>query len=235
MKKVFLWHLHLMLVLTILFPAGTIAAACFGYRFQLFSVPGFAAVIAVISVCTVVLDCWLGVQLESKILSVLLAVIVPASLINALFLIFACSRIEVVAYGFLSAVCCCFLSIRHGKPAELKLAILVLSALMILPISFLSFLFFLFSDLAQNTVVQTISSPSGIYYAEVIDSDQGAMGGDTLVDVYHTRSSLNLFLFTIEKKPKCVYVGNWGEYENMQIYWQDDSCLVINSAEYRID
>ena len=31
------------------------------------------------------------------------------------------------------------------------------------------------------------------------------------------------------------YFGEWGEFENMQNYWKDDNCLVINSVEYRIE
>ena len=98
---------------------------------------------------------------------------------------------------------------------------------------FISFIFLTFGNIGQNTVVQTIESPNGEYYAQVIDSDQGALGGDTLVDVYQ-KSGINAFLFKIEKKPQRVYWGDWGEFENMQIYWKDDNRLVINSVEYEI-
>lgn len=67
----------------------------------------------------------------------------------------------------------------------------------------------------------------------MIDSDQGALGGDTLVDVYE-KSAINAILFKIEKKPQRVYSGGWGEFNNMQIYWKDDECLKINSTEYKI-
>lgn len=65
-----------------------------------------------------------------------------------------------------------------------KIVSLVLSALMVLPIGFLSFIVLIFGDIGQNTVVQTVDCPSGEYYAQVINSDQGALGGDTFVDVY---------------------------------------------------
>ncbi len=116
----------------------------------------------------------------------------------------------------------------------LKIIALVLSALMVLPIGFISFIFLIFGNIGQNTVVQTIESPSGEYYAQVIDSDQGALGGDTLVDVYKN-GGINAIIFKIEKKPQRVYFGDWGEFKNMQIYWESDDCLVINSVEYSIE
>ncbi len=91
-----------------------------------------------------------------------------------------------------------------------------------------------FGNIGQNTVVKTVSSPSGKYYAQVIDSDQGALGGDTHVDVYQ-ECGINALLFRIEKNPRRVYFGDWGEYENMKIYWKDDNCLVINSVEYEME
>lgn len=67
----------------------------------------------------------------------------------------------------------------------------------------------------------------------MIDSDKGALGGDTLVDVYE-KSGINAILFKIEKNPQRVYFGEWGEFNNMQIYWKDDECLMIDSTEYKI-
>lgn len=64
---------------------------------------------------------------------------------------------------------------------------------------FFDFIALIFGNIGQNTVVQTVESPSGKYYAQVIDSDQGALGGDTLVDVYE-KSKINAILFKIEKE-----------------------------------
>ena len=223
----------LLFALTILYPAGVIITACFGYRFTLISVSAFAIAIAVLSVCIVVLDLICKNTLENNTIRILLAIITPFSLINAVFYIFECSQIWVIASVLLSAGCCCYLTVKYGKPSALKVVALVLSALMILPICFFSFIAFIFGNISQNTVVQTIESPSGKYYAQVIDSDQGALGGDTLVDVYQD-CGINALVFKIEKKPQRVYFGEWGEFNNMQIHWKDDNCLVINSVEYEI-
>lgn len=234
MKKAVSILMCLLFVLTILYPAGVITTACIGYNFELISISAFAVALAALSVCVIVLDLLCKNTLENKVIRILLAIITPLSLINAVFYIFECPQIWVIASAFLSAGCCCYLTVKHGKPLSLKIITLVLSALMLLPIGFFRFIALIFGNIGQNTVVRTVESPSGKYYAQVIDSDQGALGGDTLVDVYQD-CRINAILFKIEKKPQRVYFGDWGEFENMQIHWKDDNCLVINSVEYEIE
>ena len=79
----------------------------------------------------------------------------------------------------------------------------------------------------------SVESPNETYYAEVIDSNQGALGGNTFVDVYENKG-LNAIIFTISKKPQRIYQGDWGEFEYMAISWKNDHCLVINSVSYEI-
>ena len=233
MKKAVSILMCLLFVLTILYPAGVITTACIGYSFELISVSAFAIALAALSVCVIVLDLICKTTPENKVMRTLLAIITPLSLINAVFYIFEYPQIWVIASVLLSASCCCYLTVKYGKPMSLKTVTLVLSALMILPIGFFSFIALIFGNIGQNTVVQTVESPNGKYYAQVIDSDQGALGGDTLVDVYQD-CRINAILFKIEKKPQRVYFGDWGEFNNMKIHWKDDNCLVINSVEYEI-
>lgn len=106
---------------------------------------------------------------------------------------------------------------------------------MVLPIGFFSMAVLLFGNIGQNTVVQRVELPSKQYYAQVVDRDQGALGGDTLVDVYE-RNGINMtFFFQVKKKPQRVYVGDWGEYESMEVHWKNDKTLMINSMEYTIE
>jgi len=232
-KKAISVLMCLLFALTILYPTGVIVTACFGYRFTLISISAFSVALAVLSVCIVILDLVFQEPPESAAIPILMAILPPLSLLNAAFYIFACPQGWVIANVFVSAACCCFLAVQYGRPLLPMIVALVLSALMIIPIGFFSFIALIFGNIGQNTVVQTVESPSGKYYAQVIDSDQGALGGDTLVDVYK-KSGINLILFKIEKKPQRVYFGEWGEYNTMQIYWKDDRCLVINSVEYII-
>lgn len=220
----------ILFVLTILYPVGAALAACLGYRLEPVSVSFYAFLIGVLSVCVLVLDRKQGSTDGHSVISVL---ITPFSLVNAALCMITCPEIPVIICVLLSVGCCFFLTARYGKPVVMKNIALVLSLLMALPISFLGYILLIFGNLGQNTVVQTVESPSGTYYAEVIDSDQGALGGDTFVDV-HSKDRLHAVLFTIEEKPQRVYIGNWGEFETMQIHWEDDDCLVINGVEYEI-
>lgn len=231
MKKTISSSIYLLFALTILYPAGTIISACFGYRFMLFSVPGFVAVLAILSVCIVVLDLIFKIAVDNNVSRILLAIITPLSWINAMYLLN--NQIWNVAIVLVYVGCCYYLSVKHGSPRTLKVLTLVLATILALPICFFSVIALTIGPFGQTTVVQTIASPSGEYYAEVIDSDQGALGGNTLVEVYE-KCEINLGLFRIEKTPQCVYQGDWGEHLDMQIYWKEDTCLVINGNEYAI-
>ena len=224
----------LLFAMTILYPIGTIIAACLGYGFKLVSVPAFAVMIAVLSVYIVVMDLVFKKIPETKTIQILLAVIMPLALINAAFYIFVCSQMLVIVSALFFTGCCCFLTVKYGKPLVLKIVALALSALMVFPVGFVSYIALIFGNIGQNTVVQTVESPGRKYYAQVVDSDQGALGGGTLVDVY-TKSGINFILFKIEKNPQRVYTGDWGEFEDMQIHWKNDKCLIINSVEYEIE
>ncbi len=234
MKKAILILTCLLFSLTIIYPACVIIAACFGYSFELTGVSAFTIAIATLSACIVVPDLIYKNALENNAIGSLSVIVTPLSLINAVFYISECPKIWVIASVFLSAGCCFYLTVKYGKPLTLKVVALVLSALMISPIGYFSFIALVFGNISQNTVVQTVGSPSGKYYAQVIDSDQGALGGDTRVNVYQDHGT-DMLLFKIKKKPQEVYFGDWGEFKSMQIYWKDDGCLVINSVEYEIE
>lgn len=230
-KEASVW-LYLLFALTILYPVGVILMAWFGYSFELISISAFAIAIAALSVYIVIRT--RKNTFENAAAKVLSAITAPLSLINAVFCSFECPQIWVIVSVWISVGCSGYLALKHGKPFALKLISLVLSVLMALPIGFISFVMLSFGNVGRNTIVQTIESPNSQYYAQVIDSDHGAMGGDTIVDV-HKKSKINLILFRIEKIPQRVYFGDWGEWQDLQIYWKDDSCLVINSVEYAIE
>lgn len=143
-------------------------------------------------------------------------------------------KVWIVVSVFIAIGCSAYLTLKHGTPRLLKIIMCVLSAILIFPVGFLGFISLIFGNIGQNTVVQAVESPNGVYYAEVIDSDHGALGGDTLVEVYEN-TEINLWVFRIFKKPQRVYHGEWGEFEDMDIYWKDDQCLVINSVEHPIE
>jgi hypothetical protein len=102
----------------------------------------------------------------------------------------------------------------------------ILAVLLLLFATFVGLLSMVFAPLKPvKTVIQTLPSPGGTYEARVIDVDEGALGGSTIVEVER-----NSWL----ARPKRIYLGEWLEYETMDIYWKNDDCLVINGKEYSV-
>lgn len=225
---------YVLFALVVLLPFGTLLTACFGYTFELASITAFAAVTALLSVCLTVLSVKEKEAIDGGVVKVLFALITPLSLVNTVFYLFADSRIWDIACLCVCTVCSVILSVKHGKPLALKITSLVLSALMVLPIAILVFFGLTFGRIGQNTVINSVASPNKAYYAEVIASDQGALGGDTVVNVYENKE-INALLFKIAKQPQTVYLGEWGAFETMEIYWEDEHRLVIDSQEYAIE
>jgi hypothetical protein len=125
-----------------------------------------------------------------------------------------------------------FFSQRHKKWIKIGLGIFY-SFLLIL-ILFIFFLLAMFHDFAKNTVVKSENSPNSLYIAEIIDNDQGALGGNTLVKITRLNKNLNILLGKIEKNPIIVYSGEWGEFNKMSIMWETDEILYINEKKYEI-
>lgn len=59
----------------------------------------------------------------------------------------------------------------------------------------------LFSKISTNKVLGVSSA----YTAEVINRDQGALGGDTLVDIRSNSNIINLFFYEFSKSSITVY------------------------------
>ena len=91
-----------------------------------------------------------------------------------------------------------------------------------------------FGQLINNTIYKQIDSPNGAYTAVLTDSNQGALGGTTFVDVEHNSSGINIGIGRFIKSER-VYIGRWGEFETMDIGWQGERTLLINSKSYDID
>lgn len=222
-----------------LLPTGKLITAIFGYTFELFSIPVYAVVTALLAVCTVAFSVVQKEQIYDRNFNVILALLTPLSLINAVVLFVECIQTDIVLRSIVilccivCAVCCFALDIMNGQKPLRKIITLVLSGLLSIPVGYVGFLTLIFGGIGQDTVVQTVQSPAGTYYAEVIDSDQGALGGDTIVQVREDKG-FNALLFKVEKKPQTVYFGQWGEFMDMEVYWKNNNCLVINSTEYEI-
>ncbi len=219
-------------VLLLLMPAGKLLCGFFGYSFELTMPTLWSVGIAAVTVALTVLS------LKNKLpvkpwISIALALSAPLSLVTAVFYLIEC-KVWAVPGAAVWVAGCFYLAVRHVKPLAVKVTALVLAGLMLVPVGFFGFLTVVFGSFGQNTVVRTEESPDGQRYAELIDSNQGALGGDTLVEVYR-RGGFNAIVFSVSPKPQTVYIGPWGEFEFMELYWKNDTCLVINGREYTVE
>lgn len=228
LHRIFIWLLFL---LTAIYPGGKTLCVKLGYSLTFKCIPAFTLVLAVLSVFLVILGN--KQKINSKLLQVVIAAVTPLSLINALFCLVASGKLMTLLCLGVYVGTVCVLTVMHVTPLALKISTLSISFLLALPLGLVLLFVSLFGNFGKNTVIQTLESPSSEYYAQVIDSDQGALGGDTYVEVYE-KCLVDNFLIRIQKEPRRVYSGEWGEYAHMEIYWICDDCLVINSAEYMI-
>ena len=128
------------------------------------------------------------------------------------------------------------LMLVYGKQGAWNICMGGGALLLLIPVIGLLGLLTLFSlfPIGQTTVVQTLPSPEGTHYAELIDDDQGALGGATVVNVYTPSAKIDLFFLQISKDPQQVYYGDWGKFENMKLEWESETVLLINGAPHEI-
>lgn len=110
----------------------------------------------------------------------------------------------------------------------------VISFLMLFPLAWFSFFTVSFGDIAENTVTEELTSPEGTYTVQIIDSNQGALGGDTLVYVYTNKGRIDFGFLEFGRDPEEIYRGKWGECGDMNAYWISDNELVIHDEIYAL-
>lgn len=218
-------------------PVCSIILYIFGYTFSLFNYAVFSVALALVSVSATILVLKKQDESTEKSIRILTAVLPLLAIVNwAVYLFkskeYSKEAIIVTVCMPICFVCAVILTARFCKPLFLKISSIFLPLLPLLALIPLT-VFTLFS-FGINTVVGTLPSPKDSYYAEIVDSDQGALGGNTVVYV-HKNDGIDAFAFSITKTPQRIYMGEWKEYETMDIYWKNEHCLIINSEEYFIN
>ena len=99
----------------------------------------------------------------------------------------------------------------------------VLLALLFLLFLLFQLALFAVSNFGKNTVIYEAYSSDNKYRVDVIDSDQGALGGGTLVKLYRIYP-MNSF----QHMDKWLYQGPWGE--KLKIRWIDNENVIIDET-----
>lgn len=218
----------LLIVISSFLPILTLVLYCAGYSVTLFSYTAFSAVSALIYLAS-----YLWIRKNNKFCKAL-AFLPIFSLINLAVYVYKSKSVAVLICMGICFIFSAVIAEKACNSSKTKVASVLTSAVLSVPLLIVSLAVVTFGKFGVNTVVDRIYSPEKTYYAEIVDNDQGALGGDTIV--YACKNSkLNLLVLTISKTPQRVYVGDWREYETMQITWKNENCLLIDSEEYIID
>jgi hypothetical protein len=136
-----------------------------------------------------------------------------------------------VFHAFAAIICsvALFFSYKRGKLAKIVLGI-IHAAFLLLTI-YILLIAFMMADFGSNNVIGTHMSPNSVYMAELIASDQGALGGATIVTATRNSRIRNLLVGKLSRR---IYFGRWGEFEDMILRWETDKTLYINGQEYTI-
>ncbi len=212
-------------------PLFTLLLYPFGYSVSLISYKILSAVSAVICIASGYL---LKNYTPDKADKIILSLLPLIQLINSVIYVSKSKSLISAVFMAVGFIMCAVIGEKIITSNKAKFFSVITSSLMFVAIILFSFVAVFFGNLAVNTVVNTVVSLSGEYYAEVVDSDQGATGGSTVVYVKKS-DYLNLLIMKIEKNPERIYLGEWGEYKTMDIKWADDKTLLINSKEYKVD
>ena len=155
-------------------------------------------------------------------------------IVCAAMFVFRDEFFPILILNMLCVLMALFLLIRFVRSRVIRVIAILLCVLFMLPIVALAPFRILFRDLAEITIVSEIPSPDQRYVAHLIDSDQGAMGGSTQVKVYE-KPLIDIGPFRIERPAQTVYTGGWGEFEDIEIHWKDETTIVIDGRKYKID
>lgn len=234
MKRTCSVSCSILFILSSLLLFGKIVCSCIGYTLKLANAPVYAVIICILGAFAAMLSIISG-KTERKAVRTLLIITVPLSVVNILLYLFEDTSTLVYVCKIISAIETLFLAVWHGRNLSAQIIGSVLAVLILFAVCYLGFFCLLFGNIGTTTVARTVESPAKMYRAEVLDVDQGALGGDTVVNIYQNSKYHNLLILTISKKPQRVYIGQWGEAETMELYWKSENCLVINSNEYRIE
>ena len=218
-------YLGILLGMCLLFPVLLLLGECFGFyvRVRSWGVHSVMFTLIYTLLCLRVLR----EDSKSKEGSILSCLLFPASALHAAVWTVGFARFWLAALlSLVWVVFSAIIMIKNVRSLGAKIAVYLPSVLILLP----TMLFMLFLPFAwgYRMAVRTIISPERNYRAEVIDVNEGALGGATIVEVYDLRKQFDGIIFLFQKEPQVVYHGDWGEFETMKLEWESEQVLLIN-------
>ncbi len=217
-----------------LLPSGVLFAFFLGYEFSLFNYTVASAVSLLFSAISLIVVFLKKESFGGKAFFCLFGLAIPICFVDWLCYLVKGDSIAAIVCGLISIACAIAVKIKISRFKVSKILLGVSIPLVVFALAFVSFVYTLLAGFGVNTIVEEIPSPKGLYVAEVVDADQGALGGNTVVYIAEKRG-IDLGICEFTDIPERVYIGEWGEYNDMDIYWENEGYLIINSNEYIVD
>ncbi|MBQ8228269.1 MAG: hypothetical protein IJZ88_04575 [Clostridia bacterium] len=231
----------LMFMLTLFYavlPVGLVLLNVFEYEavFNEFALIALLCTYIIVSLVFTVVICRIKSKTKEKVNPVLTALSVIFIIIGWFLLLFQ-KWVELLS-GTLIGVAMlisliCVIVVVVTEVSRKTIAGILLS-IMCISLVVISELCLIFGSIGITEVTDTCLSPTGKYRAEVVQVNQGALGGDTVVYAYDCEKELDLKFVKVFKKPELVYLGEYLDCEDMVLEWVSYDTLSINGKEYNI-
>lgn len=231
MKRYYVCIAVLLIVSQSVLPALKLIAIFFGWRLSVLNGLAFAVPMAVVSVAAAAIyikgkgDVDMG-KGECFCTSTAL----PLSLINFLMLP-AFQSVAMVVATVANCFWCLVIYICCGGSKWLRRFTAIAAIVLTVAVVGASLLHVVFSDFGLTEVVRSEASPDGTYTANVINVDQGALGGDSVVRVQRVRL-FGVPLDDVVCLDRRVWLGDWGTTHLIGMHWVDDNTLMIQGEEH---
>jgi len=121
----------------------------------------------------------------------------------------------------------------YNKIKWLKICVAIIVGIFAMFFLQILFLSMLLSNFGENTVVHTAKSPDNTYIAWVVSSDQGALGGSTVVYVRNTKKDILFVSGMLKTESKNLWSGRWGTEATLN--WEDNNTILINGVGYDVE
>lgn len=233
MKRILSFSPLILFIIHLFFASCIMAGLLDGYDFYCYHPSVILGVLALLSLGLTAAMFLLKISVN-KGNGILSALLLPLSILNGLYDLSGNWGLH-LAFALVSLSCSVAILIRFAWPAALKILSAVLSGGFVLILLWIMPVAYTMQGISTDTVINTVSSPQNTYRAEVVDHDEGALGGKTLVNIRDNRKTIPILIGELVAEPVCIYTGEWGEFEHMQIDWADDHTLVINGDRFSVN
>lgn len=208
------------LLVQAVYPLCLLIANQANVEFVLFSGPVYCIAVSAASI-------FLVRKLREGEASALVIPALPLAIFHALTLMLTLPRYGGIAAGI---VAFCGWSVFHRAPKGIwRTLCKVLSVLLTLGLVLMTPIWLFASVMGYRKVVREVDSPGGQYTAIVTDINEGALGGDTLVEVRDNEQTIPILLGSFISKEE-VYRGPWGQWEDLDLVWEGEDVLCINGT-----